>query len=70
MDENQIKDGIKAVLPIVLGYLLAGILSLLFKGLLPGNWYIITAALAASIAGLTLTLSSLKRKRKHRDQSE
>ena len=53
---------------VVMG--LAGIFSLLFKGLLPGNWYIITAALAASIAGLTLTLSSLKGKRKYRDQSE
>ena len=31
---------------------LAGIFSLVFKERLPGNWYIITAALVASIAGL------------------
>ncbi len=35
---------------VVMG--LAGIFSLLFRELLPGNWYIIAAALVASIAGL------------------
>jgi 4-azaleucine resistance transporter AzlC len=41
---------------------LAGLFSLLFKEILPGNWYMIGAALLASIAGLVmkrLTSSSL-----------
>jgi 4-azaleucine resistance transporter AzlC len=33
---------------------LAGILSLLFKAVLPGNWYMIGAALLASIGGLLM----------------
>jgi 4-azaleucine resistance transporter AzlC len=35
---------------------LAGVFSLLFKELLPGNWHIVMAALVASVAGLLLEL--------------
>ena len=41
---------------------LAGIFSLLFKELLPGNWYMIGAALVASIAGLLIELTGRKQK--------
>lgn len=41
---------------------LAGIFSLFFKELLPGNWYMIGAALIASIAGLFIELNGRKRK--------
>jgi predicted branched-subunit amino acid permease len=36
---------------------LAGLFSLLFKEMLPGNWYMVTAALVASIAGLLFKMS-------------
>jgi 4-azaleucine resistance transporter AzlC len=36
---------------------LAGVFSLLFKEMLPGNWYMVTAALIASIAGLLFKMS-------------
>lgn len=41
---------------------LAGISSLLLKELLPGNWYMIGAALIASTAGLLIELIGRKRK--------
>jgi 4-azaleucine resistance transporter AzlC len=41
---------------------LAGIFSLLFKELLPGNWTMIGVALLASIAGLFVELNGRKRK--------
>jgi len=43
---------------------LAATISLLFKALLPGNWYIIGAALLASIAGLFIELNGRKRKKR------
>jgi 4-azaleucine resistance transporter AzlC len=36
---------------------LAGVFSLLLKEMLPGNWYMVTAALIASIAGLLFKMS-------------
>jgi predicted branched-subunit amino acid permease len=41
---------------------LAAVFSLLFKAFLPGNWYMIGAALIASIAGLLVELIGRKRK--------
>jgi 4-azaleucine resistance transporter AzlC len=41
---------------------LAGVFSLFFKELLPGNWYMIGAALVASIVGLFIELNERKRK--------
>ena len=41
---------------------LAAVFSLLFKEVLPGNWYMIGAALIASIAGLLVELAAKKHK--------
>jgi 4-azaleucine resistance transporter AzlC len=40
---------------------LAAVFSLIFKAFLPGNWYMIGAALIASIAGLLIELAGRKR---------